>query len=140
MKIDVLDKGHIELVDTLAHIKERGVMPGIIVEAEEHNLKKIWRVLQDISINWILVMGVPIGYGGQLFQPHVLKKITYFRRISAAKNYALDIEVDGGLTSANIGECYRQGADIFAGWSIIKDKSIAGIKEKYENILKIIAP
>ena len=44
-------------------------------------------------------MGVPIGYGGQLFQTPSLKKINYLRKMSIENKVdKFDIEIDGGLT------------------------------------------
>ena len=81
-------------------------------------------------------MGVPVGYGGQLFQSRCLRTINYLRSQSIKNNLEkFDIEIDGGLTLNNINQCCNAGANIFAGWSIIKDDSIERIIENYKKII-----
>ena len=65
-------------------------------------------------------MGVRIGFGGQIFNTDVLQKISAIRQFSKERGISICIEVDGGLTMSNIGACRKAGADLFAGWSIVK--------------------
>ena len=83
-------------------------------------------------------MGVPIGYGGQLFRRNALMTIKFLKEISEKNNYDLKIEVDGGLNFNNITECINCGADVLAGWSIIKGENIKEIKNKLDNLKHII--
>ena len=50
-------------------------------------------------------------------------------------NNSLDIEIDGGLNFSNLKQCADAGANIFAGWSIIKDKSIDSILLNYSKVM-----
>ena len=80
-------------------------------------------------------MGVPIGYGGQLFQTPSLKKINYLRKMSIENKVdKFDIEIDGGLTFNNILDCLNSGANIFAGWSIIKDKKLSKVLSNFKQL------
>ena len=80
-------------------------------------------------------MGVPVGYGGQLFQSRCLRTINYLRSKSLEAKYLnFQIEVDGGLNFNNINDSCHAGANIFAGWSIIKDDSIKVIIENYNKV------
>ena len=80
-------------------------------------------------------MGVPIGYGGQLFQTTSLNKINYLRKMSIDRKLDyFDIEIDGGLTFNIILDCFNSGANIFAGWSIIKDTQLSNVIKNYKQI------
>ena len=64
--------------------------------------------------------------------------IKVLRELSEKNNYDLKIEVDGGLNFNNITECINCGADVLAGWSIIKGANVEEIKDKLNNLQKII--
>ncbi|MBO6979383.1 MAG: hypothetical protein JJ837_08135 [Prochlorococcus marinus XMU1428] len=112
---------------TLTHlfssIRDFGCEPGIIFELDDDK-NKVWQMIQDHEIKWIVIMGVPIGYGGQFFNPKCFKTFKYFREQSLKNDYSLLIEADGGLTFDNIKECVNKGASLLSGWSIIRGKNI----------------
>ena len=83
-------------------------------------------------------MGVPIGYGGQLFVPHTLGKNKILEEKSIEHNYDLDIEADGVEIFENLNNCYLNGANIFAGWSIIKSKNSEEIVNKFKKVEEIL--
>jgi ribulose-phosphate 3-epimerase len=61
------------------------------------------------KIDWVLVMSVNPGFGGQGFMPEVLPKIFELRNI-----FEGDIEVDGGINDVNAKAVIRKGANILA--------------------------
>lgn len=61
------------------------------------------------KVDWVLVMSVNPGFGGQEFIPGVLPKIYELRTIFDA-----DIEVDGGITDKTALEVVRKGANVLA--------------------------
>ena len=70
-------------------------------------------------VDYVLVMTVNPGFGGQTFIPYTLNKVRQLDQ--ARRERALDfrIEVDGGLTPENVAEAVRAGADwIVAGSSV----------------------
>jgi len=70
-------------------------------------------------VDFILVMSVNPGFGGQLFLRGTLRKLTQLRAWRADHAAAFRLEVDGGIGVENIGEVARAGADIVvAGTSI----------------------
>ena len=77
-------------------IKDLGCEPGIIIELD-NDIHKIWHFICHHNINWVVIMGVPIGYGGQFFNPKCLYSIEYLRQRSIDNNYPLLIEADGDL-------------------------------------------
>ena len=110
------------LKEAIEYIRKQNCRPGIVIEVNQTDYQEIWNLISFLEINWVIIMGVPIGYGGQLFQTTSLNKINYLRKMSIDKKLDyFDIEIDGGLTFNNILDCFNSGANIFAGWSIIKD-------------------
>ena len=128
-----------DLIKAINLVKSLNCIPGIIIEVHQHDLQKIWNFIIENNLKWVVLMGVPTGYGGQLFQPHVLDKLYFLRKKALEENYTLDLEIDGGLNMSNIRDCYRHGANIFAGWSIIKSNSRKGILDKYSQLTKLIS-
>ena len=125
------------LKKAIEYIKNSGCRPGIVIEVNQSDLLGLWNLIEYLEINWVLIMGVPIGYGGQLFQTKSLKKIHFLREMSFKnKLKEFDIEIDGGLTFNNINDCFNAGANIFAGWSIIKDKNLPTIYKNYAELNK----
>jgi ribulose-phosphate 3-epimerase len=61
------------------------------------------------KVDWILLMSVNPGFGGQDFIPTVLAKIFELRQI-----FEGDIEVDGGINEATAKEVVRKGANVLA--------------------------
>jgi ribulose-phosphate 3-epimerase len=75
-------------------------------------------------IDLILVMSVNPGFGGQLYIPAMREKIARVRVMVGAR--PIHIEVDGGVTPANAGECAAAGADVLvAGSAAFKDGKYA---------------
>jgi len=61
------------------------------------------------KVDWVLVMSVNPGFGGQEFMPGVLSKIFELRKI-----FDGDIEVDGGINDQTAVEVVRRGANVLA--------------------------
>jgi len=71
-------------------------------------------------VDWVLVMTVNPGFGGQKFIPSVVPKIKVLRNI-----YKKDIEVDGGVNAQTAKQVVASGANILAaGNYIFKAKNI----------------
>ena len=68
-------------------------------------------------LDLILVMSVNPGFGGQRFIPAMLEKIGRVRAMIGGR--AIHLEVDGGVTSDNAGDCARAGADVLVAGSAI---------------------
>lgn len=61
------------------------------------------------EIDFILLMGVFPGFGGQKFIPAVMDKIDECKKLIAGRN--VYVELDGGVCLDNIGEMKRRGLD-----------------------------
>jgi len=71
------------------------------------------------KVDYVLVMSVNPGFGGQSFIPEALEKIRQLKEIRARYNHAFRIEVDGGIGPENVVQAVRAGAEILvAGTSV----------------------
>jgi ribulose-phosphate 3-epimerase len=80
------------------------------------------------KLDMVLIMSVNPGFGGQKFIESSLGKITELRTMAKRLNPALDIEVDGGITTDNIKRIVDAGANVIvAGSSIYKAENPASV-------------
>jgi ribulose-phosphate 3-epimerase len=70
-------------------------------------------LLDDVDL--ILAMTVNPGFGGQSFIRPVLEKVRRIRAMVADR--PIDIEVDGGVTADNAGDCAKAGANFLVAGS-----------------------
>src|SRR5205085_316068 len=68
-------------------------------------------------VDLILVMSVNPGFGGQAFTPFALEKVSRLRALAGAR--AVDIEIDGGITSENAPLAVRAGANVLVAGSAV---------------------
>ena len=101
---------------SLQLIRDRGCKSGLVfnpgtpVDCLEYLMDKI-----DV----ILLMSVNPGFGGQKFIPSTLKKLEKVRKLIDDSDYAIRLEVDGGVGVGNIREIADAGADMFVAGSAI---------------------
>jgi ribulose-phosphate 3-epimerase len=71
--------------------------------------------------DWLLVMSVHPGFGGQSFIPEVLPKVEAARKWVDSHGLVADIEIDGGITPETARLARSAGADVFvAGTAIFR--------------------
>jgi ribulose-phosphate 3-epimerase len=68
-------------------------------------------------VDLILVMSVNPGFGGQSFIPEAIEKISRLRAMAGGR--PLDIEVDGGITSATAPAVAQAGANVLVAGSAV---------------------
>ena len=92
----------------LNQIRSEGVLAGIVL-----NPGTPVEVLTDILevADYVLLMSVNPGFGGQKFIPYTLDKVRRLIRMRQDKKLALPIEIDGGIDLQNLGEVVRAGCD-----------------------------
>ena len=97
-------------------IKEGGMRAGVAV-----NPATPLSVLDPIlgELDMVLIMTVNPGFGGQKFMPYTMEKIRSLRRILTERGLAADIQVDGGISSANVREVLEAGANVFVAGSAV---------------------
>jgi ribulose-phosphate 3-epimerase len=111
------------------------VRPGVVLNPSTP-LKVLHPVLEEIDL--VLLMSVHPGFAGQPFIPTTLKKIERLRKMIGQNDYALEIEVDGGIKVDNIREVSKAGGDIFVlGTGIFKTEDYG---ETIRQLRQEIAP
>jgi len=123
----------VHLHRTIHYIKGKGVRAGVSLNPSTP-LCCIEEILPDIDL--LLIMTVNPGFGGQKFISGMLPKIRTAKDFVQAKKLGFAIEVDGGVTTENIGTLAEAGADIFVGGaSIFGSPSYADVIRKMKAIL-----
>jgi len=75
-------------------------------------------------VDLVLVMSVQPGFGGQSFDEGALDKVAAIARWRDEMKLDFRIEIDGGITAANVAECVRRGVDtVVAGTEFFKNKA-----------------
>jgi ribulose-phosphate 3-epimerase len=100
------------LKSVLKKIKELGMKAGISIKPKTN--VEVLKPYLDL-VDWVLVMSVEPGFGGQSFMENSLEKIKWLRK-SAPK---LDIAVDGGINDKTAKECVKAGANVLVAGSYI---------------------
>ena len=92
----------------LEMIRKAGAMAGVVL-----NPATPVAVLEDIVgvADYVLLMSVNPGFGGQKLIPYVLEKVRKLDRLRREKQLALPIEIDGGVHKENLAEVVRAGCD-----------------------------
>lgn len=80
-------------------------------------VKSLAPVLDDLD--FVLIMSVNPGFGGQKFIKSSLKKIEYLENYRKECNSKLIIEVDGGINNETIKEVLNAGADMIVAGSYV---------------------
>jgi ribulose-phosphate 3-epimerase len=101
---------------TLDQIRSAGALAGVALNPATP-LEWVEPVLDHID--FMLLMTVNPGFGGQRFIPSVLPKIRKAKQWIQERNLSIDIQVDGGIGPGNIGEVYDAGATHFVAGSAV---------------------
>ncbi|MBR6464894.1 MAG: ribulose-phosphate 3-epimerase [Bacteroidales bacterium] len=108
---------------TVKRIKELGMKAGVAINP--HTNVNLLEDIVRIS-DYILIMSVNPGYGGQKYIPYCTEKIAELKKIIERNNPECLIEVDGGVTVDNIEEIANAGADVVvAGSAVFRAKDPA---------------
>ena len=108
---------------TIQLIRDAGARPGVVLNPATPVESVRW-VLE--YVDFVLVMSVNPGFGGQSFIPNSLAKIKALRGIIAETGRQTLIEIDGGVSEKNIADIAAAGADVFvAGSAIFHSKDYA---------------
>jgi ribulose-phosphate 3-epimerase len=112
---------HVEVLPhlhrTIALIKNLGIKAGAVL-----NPSTPVSALEEIAgdVDFILVMSVNPGFGGQKFIPRSLRKVNAIRELlDHAGNTAASIEIDGGIDLSNIARAVDAGVEIVVAGSAI---------------------
>jgi len=106
---------------TIQHIQSQGVRAGVALNPATpiHALEEVLP-----NLDFVLVMSVNPGFGGQQFIPSTLQKIRKLREEITSNRYRARIEIDGGVDTGNLAELLAAGADmIVAGSAVFKSRT-----------------
>lgn len=101
---------------TIAYIKDKGKKAGVSLNPATP-LTQIEPVLADLDL--LLIMTVNPGFGGQKFIPSMIPKIQAARKLIDAQAPHVLLEVDGGITTGNIGAVAAAGAKAFVAGAAV---------------------
>ncbi|WP_457624232.1 ribulose-phosphate 3-epimerase [Persephonella sp.] len=106
------------------YIKSQGVKAGVVL-----NPATPVNTLEEIIhfVDYVLIMSVNPGFGGQKFIPQSLEKVKKLKILMEETGRTdLLIEIDGGIKESNIAEVSAAGVNIFvAGSSVFRADSPA---------------
>ena len=133
---------HVEVLPhlhrTITQIKKLGAKAGVVLNPSTP-VSSIEEIAADVD--FVLVMSVNPGFGGQVFIPGSLKKIRSVRTLLDRAGNRAPIEVDGGVDLITVSSVVDAGAEwLVAGHAIfgtgnaehaaraLKDKAAAALK------------
>jgi len=97
-------------------LKDANVKAGIALNPATP-VTTIFPIIEELD--FVLIMSVNPGFGGQKFLPLVYDKIEKLKEFSSKRNPDLEIEVDGGVTDLNAAQLIDKGVDILVSGSYI---------------------
>ena len=120
----------------LQQIKKRGVKAGVALNPHTP-LSSLEEIID--TLDFILIMSVNPGFGGQNFIQNTLSKLKRLKQMLTKHNALhIDVEVDGGVKLDNIKEISDAGCDIFvSGSGIFKTDNPGNTIQKMQEILSL---
>jgi ribulose-phosphate 3-epimerase len=101
---------------TIQMIQGEGALAGVVI-----NPATPVSTLEDILdvVDYVLVMSVNPGFGGQEFIPRCLDKVRKLAQLRQERRLDFAIEIDGGINKDNLADVVRAGCDwIVTGSSV----------------------
>jgi len=101
---------------TLMSIKSAGAQAGVVLNP----MTPIESLSEALSFaDYVLIMSVNPGFGGQKFIPTAIDKVKRLRRMIDERQMDVRIEIDGGVDVENVGSVVSAGAEIIVAGSAI---------------------
>ena len=97
-------------------IKNSGKKAGIVLNPQT-SIESVKYLLP--KLDYVLIMTVNPGFGGQKFIPEMLDKIEELAKIREEKGYSFLIQVDGGVNVETSNLCRDKGADLLVCGSFL---------------------
>lgn len=123
----------VHLHRTVQWIKESGIKAGVSLNPAT----PIWsldHILQDVD--FVLIMSVNPGFGGQGFIPQMTDKIRMLKKIIMERGLSTLIEVDGGVNPENARLVADAGADILVmGSAFFNSEDYASLTKRLRHML-----
>lgn len=114
--ISVHQEACVHLHRTLELIRSRGMLAGVAI-----NPATPVTTLDDVLdlVDFVLVMSVSPGFGGQKFIRHSLVKIQRLATAREQRGLGFRIEVDGGIAMDTVGDVVRAGAEVLVAGNAV---------------------
>ena len=107
---------------TVMAIKAAGAQGGVVLNPATP-VSAVEEALE--FVDYVLVMSVNPGFGGQKFIPQTLDKVKRLRQMIVERQLNVRIEIDGGVDRTNIEKVVAAGAEIIVAGTAIFGKSDA---------------
>ncbi|MBX6422471.1 ribulose-phosphate 3-epimerase [Thermosulfurimonas sp. F29] len=104
---------------TITRIKDLGKKAGVALNPATPLSAVEW-ILPDLD--FVLIMSVNPGFGGQKFIPQITEKIRRLSRMIAEAGVPVKIQVDGGIAPETAGKVVAAGAEILVAGSAVFDR------------------
>ena len=114
-------------------IRESGAKPGVALNPATPVESLQW-ILDDLD--FVLIMSVNPGFGGQQFIPSALDKVAQLSTIIRERELSTLIQIDGGVNVGTISRISAAGTDVFVAGSAIfgsddYERTISELKAKW---------
>ena len=117
---------------TIQKIHQLGKKAGVALNPATP-LSVIEWVLPEVDM--VLLMSVNPGFGGQKYIPYVTDKIRALRAMMDGRGLETDIEVDGGVSLANVSSVLEAGANVMvAGSAVFRGDAAENVKAFLEKL------
>ncbi|PKP51852.1 MAG: ribulose-phosphate 3-epimerase [Bacteroidetes bacterium HGW-Bacteroidetes-1] len=113
----------------LQQIRDCGMKAGVVLNPHS-SVSLIENAIHEAD--YVLLMSVNPGFGGQSFIPFTLDKIYHLKELILKKNLPALIEVDGGVGLHNAKELINSGADILVAGNAVFQT------EDPKNVIKLL--
>ncbi|MBX3290790.1 MAG: ribulose-phosphate 3-epimerase [Acidobacteria bacterium] len=116
---------------TLTAIREAGALAGIAINPAT----PVSMLEEAIEFaDFILVMSVNPGFGGQKFISTALNKVRVLKNMIREKGLDVRIEIDGGIDGSNIADVVEAGVELIVAGSAVygKDDPAKAVRELME--------
>ena len=131
--ISVQVEACVHLNRTIQMIKESGLRAGAVLNPSTP-LSSIEWIIEEVD--FIMIMSVNPGFGGQNFIPNSLDKVGALRKMIRDRGLATLIEIDGGVNEKTIKNLSDAGVDVFvAGSAIFKSPDYKKTIDKFRKLI-----
>ena len=118
----------LQLIRTAGEALGRKVLAGVVLNPSSP-VSLLESIIEDID--YVLLMSVNPGFGGQSFIPSTLNKVQRLRDLAESRSHGLFIEIDGGINEANAADCRAAGVDWFVAGSAIFGRGEGDSVDRY---------
>ena len=120
---------------TLRMIQSEGARAGVVINPATP-VATLEEVL-DVA-DYVLVMSVNPGFGGQRFIPNALEKVKQLGRRKRERGLQFPLEIDGGVTKENVADVAHAGVEwIVTGSSVFHTVNPAAAFQEMQQLARI---